>query len=402
MKLLPLFFALILIKNVDGQPIFRFTANQKLNNFYSFQNIMHFDNLKVLVNSKATFVAGSDTSASQIHIWQKKHIDSVGVNFYIKNPIADSLNGNPRITSFFQIDSNGKFCLVFEYKYLVFIQIKQKLFINKIVYRNSAENRPYRDYYYFQGKLYGIFPLRNFMVNNHTYNYEEKFTIDDLSKIKPTTLLIVKRTSSEFWNLGMSGYVSCCDEKIIVTNAVSNQIQILNLITNKTDTLNSILPNFTSLNMGNYDSLSLVFSPQMAGDKLNFLLDSKVEKFNYIFKVLSPSKNQIWVITTSNSNQPYQLSRIQYEPDKNKWKLIDSGPYNYKIIKKESDTVTINNYPIEYLNNVVGIHRNQLAVISNNKLDFNPFDMTYSQVGRLLNSNPNPKSLKIYQFNIQN
>jgi hypothetical protein len=240
------------------------------------------------------------------------------------------------------------------------------------------------------------------MVNNHTYNYEEKFTIDDLSKIKPTTLLIVKRTSSEFWNLGMSGYVSCCDEKIIVTNAVSNQIQILNLITNKTDTLNSILPNFTSLNMGNYDSLSLVFSPQMAGDKLNFLLDSKVEKFNYIFKVLSPSKNQIWVITTSNSNQPYQLSRIQYEPDKNKWKLIDSGPYNYKIIKKESDTVTINNYPIEYLNNVVGIHRNQLAVISNNKLDFNPFDMTYSQVGRLLNSNPNPKSLKIYQFNIQN
>lgn len=385
------------------KPSFVYKNEEKLNNFYCYKNIFFGVGIKALFDRNNNIViAGIDDSKRQIHLQKRNMVNSNIEDYYVYNPFADSLNLLPDLTSFNLTADSNKFIIVFEKKYLIFLEIKsKKLVITKKISFNDPDFPPYNAYYYYK-ELFGIHPVNGIVINKQPYYYADLLSVDILQGSSKKNIYSNKFVNPEFLNLGMSSYVNGLDHKLILANALKNEVVLINLLTHKADTIKNVIPDFKEINKFYFDSIYRKYRGRSIPSRLGEFLDH-ADSFNYIFKIILKSENEIWVIWKGYDENPKQLKLdvIVFDTKTKTWKTkYHRLVYDYLNLG-ESEIVTENSYPIEFFNNLTYIKDNKLFIIANYPLDFNPIGKTLKEVKEQMVKNIKPKALKLYEFEIK-
>ena len=174
------------------------------------------------------------------------------------------------------------------------------------------------------------------------------------------------------------------------------------MLTHKADTIKNVIPDFKEINKFYFDSIYRKYRGRSIPSRLGEFLDH-ADSFNYIFKIILKSENEIWVIWKGYDENPKQLKLdvIVFDTKTKTWKTkYHRLVYDYLNLG-ESEIVTENSYPIEFFNNLTYIKDNKLFIIANYPLDFNPIGKTLKEVKEQMVKNIKPKALKLYEFEIK-
>lgn len=387
----------------NSQPIIDLNQKETLKNFHCAQNTFFWKNMKAVFDKNNNIIiAGMDDSKRKIHL-QKRNLSSRSIqDYYVYNPFADSLDIIPNLTSFNITADSNKFLIVFEKKYLIYLEIKSnKLVITRKISFNDTNFPPYNEYYYYK-ELFGIQPVNGIIINKKPYYYEDILSVDILQDLSKKNIYSNKYVNPEFLNLGLSSYVNGKDDKLILANALKNEVILINLLNYKTDTLKNVIPSFTEINKFYFDSIYKKYRGRNIPSRLNEFLEH-TDSFNYIFKIILKSENEIWVIWKGKDEKPKQikLDIIVFDIKTKTWKTkYHRLVYDY-FNMGQSEIVTETSYPIDFFNNLTYIKDNKLFVIANDNMDFDPIGKTLKEVKDLMKSNTKPKSLKLYEFEIK-
>ena len=298
-------------------------------------------------------------------------------------------------------DSN-EYKMIFETKYVLTLKLKDgKLKVEKKYSFNNPELPSYNAYYYYK-ELYGIHPVTSIIRNRKAYFYDESMSVDILKNESKKNIYYNSYINPEFWNYGMSDYVTGIGNKLLLANALKNELVLINLSSTKVDTIENVIPEFKAINKQYFDSIYKKYKGRNVPSRLNEFYNTS-DSFNYIFKIIMRSENEIWVIWKGFDISPHQLKMdiLVFDIKTKTWKTkYHRLVYDYLAAEKE-DIVTKTNYTVEIFNNLTYISGNKLFIITNDNIDFDPIGKTYKIVKDMRDKNPKPKSLKLYKFEIK-
>lgn len=387
----------------NTSPQFLYKSTLVLENYYNFQHVFFAESIKALFDKAGNIViAGIDDSKKRIHLQKRNLQNGNSKDYFVYNPFADSLEDIPNLTSFNLTTDSNKFLLVFERKFFLYLEIKKnKLVVTSKMSFNNPELPPYNAYYFYK-KLYGIHPVQGIIINQKPYFYEECLAVDILEGHTKTTVYYNRYVNPEFWHYTMTSFVSGLNNKLLLANALKNELVLINLDNKKTDTLKNVIPDFKTINKKFKDSIYWEYRSRKIPSRLGELLNYS-DSFNYIFKVIIRSENEIWVIWKGYGQNRHQikLDIIVFDIKTKTWgtkyhRLV----YDY-VIKKNEEIVTDHTYPLAFFNNLTYTKGNKLFIIANDNMDFDPIGKTYKEVSESMKKNPKPASIKLYEFEIK-
>ena len=239
-------------------------------------------------------------------------------------------------------------------------------------------------------------------VNKELYSYKDSFSIDKVNLNSKKNIYFNPYFNPEFWNLGMTEYVSGINNKIVLTNALKNEIVVFDLTSYKSDTIKNVISEFKSIKKPYLDSIYKKYNGRKIPSRLSEFREHE-DSFNYIFKIIPRSENEIWVVWKGYDVKPKQLKLdiIVFDSKTKTWQTkYHRLVYDY-LHMGLSEIVTESSYPIEFFNNLTYIKENKLFVIANDNMDFDPIGKTLKEVKEQKIKNPKPKSLKLYEFEIK-
>lgn len=388
---------------IKSKPQFTYISTTELENFECYKNILFWVSIKITSDKNGNIiVAGLDKSKRQIHLLIKSPNSNVVRNYYTWNPYFDSLDQAPKLMNLYLTGDSNKFFIAIDYKFLVFLEIKSgKLIITKHYSLNNPNLRPYNNYYYFKN-LYGIYPLSELRINKKYYSFSDSFSIDKLDRVFKKNIFYQPDFNPEFWNLGMSSYISGLNNRLILANALKNEIKVFDIDNANAITIKNAIPDFKVINKVYFDSIYRKYNGRNISFRLGEFLD-QVDSFNYIFKIILNSENEIWVMWQGYDEKPKQLKLdiIVFDTKTKSWQTkYHRLVYDY-LNMGQSEIVTETNYPIELFNNLTYVKDNKLFVITSDNMDFDPIGKTFKEVKELIVKNSKPKSLKLYEFEIK-
>ncbi|MCC6720634.1 MAG: hypothetical protein IT243_00400 [Bacteroidia bacterium] len=387
--------------NIKCQPILKFKNETKLENFFVYKNITFWLNIKFLINdSNQIIIAGSDTTTKLIH-FKIQNSSNKPIDLYCVNPFSDSLHDNPMVTSFVQMKGN-KYLLVFNKRYILnVIYNKSTIHVSHSMVLNKVTSRPFNCYYYYDG-LYGIYPVSTMPVNKSCLYFGDSLSVSLLEQKKRNNIYTYSLFNPEFWLYGNSSYIEGKGNLILISNALRNELLILNLKNKEADTLYNIIPEFKELKEEYIDSINKKFPGNESFSRLNSYLNY-MDSFNMIIKILLRSQNEIWIVWKGNDKNPTQikLDILKYDSASFNWKTqYHNIIYDYKQMK-ETDTIDDEHFPINIFGNLNYLKSDQLLVLCNNDLDINPIGKTKNEFNKR-KPKDTIKSLKLYEFIVIN
>lgn len=385
----------------NTQPKIQFKTSEKLENFLCSQNTFYWINMKAAVTKNGQIIiVGFDSLKQNIHVYIRDTNLKKSKHLYVKNPFLDSIDLVPQITSLNLKNDSNEFVIVIDKKFVIILEIANNaLIIKKINRFNSPTNRPYNSYYYYK-YLYGIYPVYGLRNSKNSFTFKDSLSFDMVYNGIRKNIYYYQNFNPEFWDIGMSSYISSYEGKVAISNALRNEIVILNIKENKIDTVKNLIPNFKEIDSIYKDSIYRMYNGNNIPFRLIDIMDKR-SSFNYIFKIMMRSENEIWLIWKGYDKEPeiLKLDIIKYENGKGWKNKFHKLIYNYSLSNSE-ENITISTYPLDFFNNLTYLSNDRLYIISNDNLNFNPLNFSFKETKELRKKFGNTKSLKFYEFKL--
>lgn len=392
--------------SLHRQPKLRYLNRIDLDNFFVFQNNLFWFNMKMTVNHRGDIlVAGPDSSKTQLHLIVKGVNSDSFKDYYLFINDSDRLsNLNPMVTSFYETNKHDKYIIVVSYKLIFMIKIQNnQLSIEQKFNLNEAVFRPYRYYTSYRDTILGIHPVYSTKKNNKLNFYGDTLAVDKICDNGINRLFKSNLSNPEFLKYGNTSYFETFNNYIYLASAMNNSLMIYDMEHHKMTHVKDLLPNFVQMDSNYYNSICERFPINIIGSRLNYLLDDEKIKFNYIFKILCRSDEEVWIISKSNVKDSLRKStgvfniNIVKKTSDNDWSCTYNG---FLGQSKDSLNVTKDTYPLNYFNNINVARGNRFFIISNDRIGFNPLGMSKAEFELKLKSGKYNKRLKLYEFEI--
>lgn len=392
-----LVFVVFWIFQIAGrcQPLFSFQDKIYLENFYTNHPDFYSKYITTCNNHKdKIYVIGTDTLLENLHILIKDINSGIVKNLYLSLPFKDSIKSF-QITNANFFDSSQVF-IVYDRKYLICVKnINDELKLMSSSVIRTFYSRPFNYYYYYGNNLNGVYPISNLNKNNVCYFLNDSLAVYNLSKNHNELIFYSDYFDNPFWHLSFSSYSIGYQNYLFLTNALKNEIVSIDLTEGKVLTIKNPIIDFVNINNKFYDSIKITH-PGVQFDLALSKLMKKDKFYNYIFKIIPRSKNEIWLIWRGGLPSPYQirLDIIKYDSLSKEW--VNSG---HKINYSSSEEIkSSQNYPINPFFNITNICNNKLFALSYDNVEFVPIGKTFEEVKTEMNKYP--KSLKLIEYKI--